>query len=36
MTIVVHQTRMLVDIGYSLPLASLIFGMMGVTRASAA
>ncbi|HZM48524.1 MAG TPA: MFS transporter [Burkholderiales bacterium] len=33
MTIVVHQTRMLVDIGYSLPLASVIFGMMGVTRA---
>jgi MFS family permease len=33
MIIVVHQTRMLVDIGYSLPLASLIFGMMGVTRA---
>ena len=34
MTIIVHQTRLLVDIGYSLPLASLIFGMMGVTRAA--
>ena len=33
MIIVVHQTRMLVDIGYSLPLASLIFGMLGVMRA---
>ena len=33
MTIVVHQTRMLVDMGYSLPLASLIFGMLGVMRA---
>ena len=33
MTMVVHQTRMLVDIGYSLPLASLIFGMLGVMRA---
>jgi len=33
MIIIVHQTRMLVDIGYSLPLASLIFGMMGLTRA---
>lgn len=34
MIIVVHQTRMLVDIGYSLPLASLIFGMLGVMRAT--
>ncbi|MCC7485998.1 MAG: MFS transporter [Burkholderiales bacterium] len=34
MVIVVHQTRMLVDIGYSLPLASLIFGMLGVMRAA--
>jgi MFS family permease len=34
MIIVVHQTRMLVDIGYSLPLASLIFGMLGVMRAA--
>jgi MFS family permease len=32
MIIIVHQTRMLVDIGYSLPLASLIFGMLGVLR----
>lgn len=32
MVIVVHQTRMLVDIGYSLPLASVIFGMLGVMR----
>ena len=34
MIIAVHQTRLLVDMGYSLPLASLIFGMMGVTRAA--
>jgi len=34
MIVVVHQTRMLVDIGYSLPLASLIFGMLGVMRAT--
>jgi MFS family permease len=33
MTIVVHQTRMLVDMGYGLTLASLIFGMLGVLRA---
>ena len=33
MIIIVHQTRLLVDIGYSLPLASLIFGMLGVLRA---
>ena len=33
MTIVVHQTRMLVDMGYGLTLASLIFGMIGVLRA---
>jgi MFS family permease len=33
MIIVVHQTRMLVDLGYSLTLASLIFGMLGVLRA---
>jgi MFS family permease len=33
MIIVVHQTRMLVDMGYSLMLASLIFGMLGVLRA---
>jgi MFS family permease len=33
MVIVVHQTRLLVDIGYSLSLASLIFGMLGVMRA---
>lgn len=32
MVVVVHQTRMLVDIGYSLPLASVIFGMLGVMR----
>jgi len=34
MTIVVHQTRMLVDMGYGLPVASLIFGMLGVARAA--
>jgi len=34
MTIVVHQTRMLVDLGYGLPLASLIFGMLGLARAA--
>ena len=34
MILIVHQTRMLVDIGYSLPLASLIFGMLGVMRAT--
>jgi MFS family permease len=33
MIIVVHQTRLLVDMGYSLALASLIFGMLGVMRA---
>lgn len=33
MIIVVHQTRMLVDMVYSLTLASLFFGMIGVTRA---
>ena len=33
MTMVVHQTRLLVDMGYSLPLASLIFGTLGVMRA---
>jgi MFS family permease len=33
MTIVVHQTRMLVDMGYGLTLASLIFGTLGVLRA---
>jgi MFS family permease len=33
MTIVVHQTRMLMDMGYGLTLASLIFGMFGVLRA---
>jgi MFS family permease len=33
MIIVVHQTRMLVDMGYGLPVASLIFGMLGVLRA---
>lgn len=33
MTIVVHQTRMLVDMGYGLPVASLIFGMLGMARA---
>ena len=32
MIIVVHQTRLLVDIGYSLTLASVIFGMLGVMR----
>ena len=33
MIIVVHQTRMLVDMGYGLTLASLIFGVLGVLRA---
>jgi MFS family permease len=33
MTMVVHQTRLLVDMGYSLALASLIFGTLGVMRA---
>ena len=33
MTMVVHQTRMLVDMGYGLTLASLIFGILGVLRA---
>jgi MFS family permease len=33
MTIVLHQTRMLVDMGYSLTVASVIFGMLGVLRA---
>jgi MFS family permease len=33
MVIVVHQTRMLADMGYSLMLASLIFGVLGVLRA---
>src|SRR5690606_34843253 len=33
MIIVVHQTRMLVDMGYGLTLASVIFGMLGVLRA---
>jgi MFS family permease len=32
MVIVVHQTRLLVDIGYSLALASIIFGMLGLMR----
>jgi MFS family permease len=35
MIIVVHQTRMLVDMGYGLTLASLIFGVLGVLRAVA-
>ena len=33
MIMVVHQTRMLVDMGYSLQVASVIFGILGVTRA---
>lgn len=33
MIVAVHQTRMLVDMGYGLPLASLLFGLLGVTRA---
>jgi MFS family permease len=32
MIVIVHQTRLLVDMGYSLPLASLMFGMLGVLR----
>jgi MFS transporter, OFA family, oxalate/formate antiporter len=34
MILVVHQTRMLVDIGFSLPLASLLFGILGAMRAA--
>ena len=34
MVIVVHQTRLLVDMGYALPLASLLFGMLGLMRAA--
>ena len=34
MILIVHQTRMLVDMGYSLTLASLIFGMLGAMRAT--
>jgi len=34
MIVVVHQTRMLVDMGYGLPLASLILAMLGVMRAT--
>ena len=33
MIVVVHQTRMLVDMGYSLTLASVLFGTLGVLRA---
>lgn len=33
MTMIVHQTQMLVDMGYSLAVASLVFGMLGVMRA---
>ena len=33
MIIVVHQTRMLVDMGYGLTLASLLFGVLGLLRA---
>ncbi|MBM3344279.1 MAG: MFS transporter [Betaproteobacteria bacterium] len=33
MILVVHQTRMLVDMGYGLTLASVIFGLLGVARA---
>jgi MFS family permease len=32
MVMVVHQTRLLVDMGFNLSLASLLFGLMGVTR----
>lgn len=34
MILIVHQTRMLVDMGYSLPLASLLFGVLGAMRAA--
>jgi MFS family permease len=34
MILVVHQTRMLVDMGFSLPLASLLFGILGAMRAA--
>jgi MFS family permease len=33
MIIIVHQTRLLVDMGYSLQVAWLMFGMLGVLRA---
>jgi MFS family permease len=32
MTMVVHQTRLSMDLGYSLPTASLLFGLTGLTR----
>ncbi|HEX7929070.1 MAG TPA: MFS transporter, partial [bacterium] len=32
MTIVVHQAQLMVDMGFSLSVASLLFGMLGVTR----
>jgi MFS family permease len=34
MILVVHQTRMLVDMGFGLPLASLLFGILGAMRAA--
>jgi MFS family permease len=34
MILIVHQTRMLVDMGFSLPLASLLFGVLGAMRAA--
>jgi len=34
MTMVVHQTRLSLDMGYDLATASLLFGMTGVTRAA--
>ena len=34
MTMVVHQTRLSMDLGYSLGTASLLFGLTGMTRAA--
>lgn len=34
MILIVHQTRMLVDMGFSLSLASLLFGVLGAMRAA--
>jgi MFS family permease len=34
MTMVVHQTRLSLDLGYNLATASLLFGLTGVTRAA--
>ncbi len=34
MILIVHQTRMLVDMGFSLSMASLLFGVLGAMRAA--